>query len=115
MPNIEESSDFRAFLGAILSVVKNVSVESSAYNLNIELDTIMDEQNDRPLSKHKHDIDGSSGDYHSPGTGASTPMTRNHDRDSLLIHTFLGRYQSLGSPAFRLLRLLPTRLKTSKH
>ena len=45
--SIEESSEpFRAFLGAILSVVKDVPVESSAYNPYIQLDTIEEEQDD---------------------------------------------------------------------
>ncbi|KAH9981480.1 hypothetical protein BGW80DRAFT_1434619 [Lactifluus volemus] len=45
--SIQESSEpFRAFLGAILSVVKDVPVESSAYNPNIKLDSIEEEQDD---------------------------------------------------------------------
>jgi hypothetical protein len=68
----ESSKPFRAFLGAILSVVKDVPVESSAYNTNMELDTIEEEQ---PLPED--DIDDGSGE--------------------LLVHTFLGRYRSLGS------------------
>ncbi|KAH9975465.1 hypothetical protein BGW80DRAFT_1436615 [Lactifluus volemus] len=74
--SIQESSEpFRAFLGAILSVVKDVPVESSAYNPNIELDTIEEEQDDGHLPED--DIDDGSGE--------------------LLVHTFLGRYRSLGS------------------
>ncbi len=97
--SIQESFEpFRAFLGAILSVVKDVPVQSSAYNPNIKLDTIEER-------------------------GADTlPMTRSRDRNSrgnteseLLVHTFLGRYRSLGSLTFRLLRLLPNPLKTSKY
>jgi hypothetical protein len=103
--SIEESSEpFRAFLGANLSVVKGVPVESSTYNPNIKLDTI-----DGPLPEY--DIDN-----------AGPPMARSHDRNSrgnteseLLVHTFLGRYRSLGSLTFRLLRLLPKHLKTSKY
>jgi hypothetical protein len=100
--SIQESSEpFRAFLGAILSVVKDVPVESSAYNPNIELDTIEEEQDDGPLP------DDGSGEYQgSSARGADTgsPMTRSRDRNSrgntefeLLVHTFLGRYRSLGS------------------
>jgi hypothetical protein len=74
--SIQESSEpFRAFLGAILSVVKNVPVKSSIYNPNIELDTIGEEQGDGPLPED--DIDDGSGE--------------------LLVHSFLGRYRSLGS------------------
>ncbi|KAH9973315.1 hypothetical protein BGW80DRAFT_1459207 [Lactifluus volemus] len=61
--SIQESSEpFRAFLGAILSVVKDVPVESSAYNPNIELDTIEEEQGD---------IDDGSGEYHNRGNTES--------------------------------------------
>jgi hypothetical protein len=57
--SIQESSEsFRAFLGAILSVVKDVPVESSTYNPNIELDTIPEEQDDGPLPEY--DIDDGS-------------------------------------------------------
>jgi len=111
--SIQESSEpFRAFLGAILSVVKDVPVESSAYNPDIKLDTIEKEKDD------------GSGEYQgSSGRGADNPpMTRSCDRNSrgnteseLLVHTFLGRYRSLGSLTFRLLRLLPNPLKTSKY
>ncbi|KAI0302510.1 hypothetical protein BC826DRAFT_1089655 [Russula brevipes] len=49
--SIEDSSEpFRAFLGAILSVIKGVPVEPSTYNPNIQLDTIEEEQDDGPLS-----------------------------------------------------------------
>jgi hypothetical protein len=104
--SIQESSEpFRAFLGAILSVVKDVPVESSAYNPNMKLDTIEEEQDDGPLPEY--DIDDGSGEYQgSSGRGADTgpPMAHSHDRNSrgnteseLLVHTFLGRYRSLGS------------------
>ena len=57
--SIQESSEpFRAFIGAILSVVKDVPVESSTYNPNIELDTIKEEQDDGPLPEY--DIDDGS-------------------------------------------------------
>ena len=70
--SIEESSEpFRAFLGAILSVVKDVRVESSAYNPNIPLDTITEEQGDGPLPEH--DIDEGSEYQDSSRSGASTP------------------------------------------
>lgn len=96
--SIQESSEpFRAFLGAILSVVKDVPVESSAYNPNIELDTIEEEQDDIDDGSEYQDSSGSGAD-----TGSS--MTRSRDRNSrgntesdLFVHTFLGRYRSLGS------------------
>ena len=99
MPNIEESSEpFRAFIGAVLSVVKDVSVESSAYNPNIKLDAIEEEDDDGSLSEHH--IDDDSGEYQgSSGTGVNTspsPETHSRDRNScgntecdLLVYTFL--------------------------
>ena len=80
--SIEESSEpFRAFLGAILSVVKDVRVESSAYNPNITLDTIEEEQDDGPLPEH--DIDDGSGHQGSSGRGAETPpKARSRHRNS---------------------------------
>jgi hypothetical protein len=97
--SIQESSEpFRAFIGAILSVVKDMPVESSAYNTDIPLDTIEEEQDD---------IDDDSGEYPGSsmgGTDTGPPMTRSRDRNSrgnieseLLVHTFLGQYRSLGS------------------
>ena len=104
--SIQESSEpFRAFLGAILSGVKDVPVKSSAYNPNIQLDTIEEEQDDGALPEY--DIDDGPGEYQGSsvrGTDTGSPMTRSRDRNSrgnikskLLVHTFLGRYRSLGS------------------
>jgi hypothetical protein len=80
MISIEDSSEpFRAFLGAILSVVKGVPVESSAYNSDMEFDTIEKEADDGPLPED--DIDDGSGSYQgSSGGGTATgyPMTRQH-------------------------------------
>lgn len=84
--SIQDSSQpFRVFLGAILTVVKDVPVEPSAYNPNIQLDTIEEEQHDGLLR--------------SSGRGADTgspPITRSRARNShgitkseLLVHTFL--------------------------
>ena len=69
---------FRALLGAILSVVKNVPVEPTGFNPNMSLDTIEEEEDTGPLSKH--DIDdgspyiGPSGDV----MAYSPPITRSH-------------------------------------
>jgi hypothetical protein len=42
--SIKDSSEpFRAFLGAILSVIEGVAVEPSAFNPDMELDTIIEE------------------------------------------------------------------------
>ena len=120
--SIEESSEpFRAFLGAILSVVKDVRVESSAYNPNIILGTIEEEQDDGATPED--DIDDGLEYQGSPGSRAFTPLktrsrahnSRGNTESELLVHTFLGRYQSFGSLTFRLLRLLPDRPKTSKY
>ncbi|KAF8495478.1 hypothetical protein F5888DRAFT_1711201 [Russula emetica] len=82
--SIQESSEpFRAFLGAISSVVKDVPVESSAYNPNIQLDTIEEEQDDGPLPEY--DIDDGSGEYQGSserGTDAGSLMARSRDRNS---------------------------------
>jgi hypothetical protein len=52
--NIEDSSvPFRALLGAILCVVKMVSVEPSEFRLDMEFDTNVEEQDEGPL---QHDI-----------------------------------------------------------
>jgi hypothetical protein len=103
--SIQGSSEpFRAFLGAILSVVKNVPVKSS--NPNIGLDPIKEEEEQDDGPSPEDNIDDSSGEYQgSSGSGADTPpMTRSRGRNShgnteseLLVHTFLGRYRSLGS------------------
>src|ERR1700728_733577 len=56
--SIENSSEpFRAFLGAILSVIKGVPVDPSEYSPDMELDTITEEG---PLSED--DIDDYQGD-----------------------------------------------------
>ena len=112
----DSSQPFRAFLGAILSVVKGVPVESSAYSPDMGLDTIEEDEDD---------IADSSGLYHgSSSRGAATdfPRTRSCARDGhenteseLMVHPFLGRYLPLGSLISRLLRLLPNHLKTSTY
>jgi hypothetical protein len=75
--SIEDSSEpFQAFLGAILSVIKDVPIESSAYNPDIQLDTIEEEQGRG--TEPENDIDDGSGAYRgSSGVGAATgsPMT----------------------------------------
>ena len=92
---------FRAFLGAILSVVKNLPVEPSAYNSDMELDIIKEEEKDGPLPED--DIDDDSGAYHGDSGGRATtsyPATRsrkdeNIDSD-LIVRPFLDRYLLLG-------------------
>ena len=79
--SIEDSSEpFRAFLGAILSVIKGVPVEPSAFNPDMELDTIIEEDEDLgPLPED--DTGDSSGVY--PGSsskGTATEPALTHGR-----------------------------------
>jgi hypothetical protein len=60
--SIEDSSEpFRAFLGAVLSVIKGVSVERSENRPDTELDILLEERDDGPLPEN--DIDDGSGEY----------------------------------------------------
>ncbi|KAF8227898.1 hypothetical protein L208DRAFT_1067652, partial [Tricholoma matsutake] len=71
---------FRAFLGAILSVVKDVSVERSAYSPDMELDIIEEEEDEGPLPED--DIDDDSGAYQGSSGGRATtshPVTRSRE------------------------------------
>jgi hypothetical protein len=101
---IKDSSEpFRAFLGAILSVVKDVPVERSAFNSNMELDIIEEEEDDGPLPEK--DIDDDSGEYEGSSGGTATtsrPATRSRPHDEhentesgLIVRPFHGRYLSL--------------------
>ena len=83
-----ESEPFRAFFGAILSTIENVSVDPSTFKPSMELDTIVEGEDDDfgPLSEN--DIDGCSGPYRSRSSkwaGTSTkPSLRcriKHARD----------------------------------
>ena len=98
---IKDSSEpFRAFLGAILSVVKDVPVERSAYSSDMELD-IIDEEDVSPLPED--DIDDDSGTYRGSSGGKATtsyPATRSREDENtesdLIVRPFLGRYSLLG-------------------
>jgi hypothetical protein len=78
MISIEDSSvPFRAFLGAILSIVKDVRVEPSEFNPEMQLDTIIEDTDEGPLPED--DIDDGSGAYpgsSSRGISTDPPMTR---------------------------------------
>ena len=81
MISIDGSSvPFRALLGAILSVVKKVPVEPTEFNPNMELDTLVEEQNEGPLPGDVVD-DGSA---YSASSGEEIandpPNTRNRHR-----------------------------------
>jgi len=70
--SIEDSSEpFRAFLGAILSVIKGVPVEPSTFNADMKLDTIIEDEDLGPLPED--DTGDSSGVY----PGSSRGLQRN--------------------------------------
>jgi hypothetical protein len=78
----DSSEPFRAFLGAILSVVKDVPVERSAYKSDMKLDIITEEEDDSPLPED--DIDGGLGAYQDSSGGMATtsrPATRSRAHD----------------------------------
>ena len=85
--SIEDSSEpFRAFLGAILSVVEGVAVGPSTFDPAMEFDTIKEEEDAGVLSEN--DIDGNSGAYRgrlSTGTARGPPSTRNRATESGLM------------------------------
>ncbi len=90
--SIEDSSEpFRAFLGAILSVVEGVPVEPSTFN--VELDIIIEEDED-PGVLSENDIDDNSGAYRgrsSTGTARDPPLTRNRARDQAMEPELMAR------------------------
>lgn len=56
--SIQNSSEpFQAFLGAILSVHKNVPVDHGTYDLSIELDTINEEESQNFSSENDNSGD----------------------------------------------------------
>jgi hypothetical protein len=72
--SVDNSSiPFRAFLGAILSVIKAVPVEPSESSPDLQLDTIFEDKDDGPLPQD--DVDDGSG-----GMSANPPMTRGRTR-----------------------------------
>ena len=99
---IKDSSEpFRAFLGAILSVIKDVPVERSAYSSDMELDIIEEEEEDGPLPEDV--IGDDSGAYQGSSGGWATtshPATRSREDENteseLIVRPFLGRYFFLG-------------------
>jgi hypothetical protein len=85
--SIEDSSEpFRAFLGAILSVLKDVPVEPSIFSPNLEFDPIEEKEIPGPLLED--DIGDQSGSHR----GSSTPQTHSHSRKSnesgLMVRSF---------------------------
>ena len=93
----DSSEPFRAFLGAVLSVVKDVPVERSAYSSNMKLDIIKEDDGPSP----EDDIDDDSGAHQGSSGGNATtshPPTRSRTQDEhesdLIVRRFLGRYLS---------------------
>jgi hypothetical protein len=99
--SIKDSSEpFRAFLGAILSVLKGAHIEPSTFNPDMQLDTIIEDTDEGPLPED--DIDDHSGAYpggSSKGGATEPPMTRyrsraGHDNaePGLMVCLFVGSY-----------------------
>ncbi|KIM80579.1 hypothetical protein PILCRDRAFT_73114 [Piloderma croceum F 1598] len=77
----DSSKPFQAFLGAILSIVKGVPVESSAYNSDMQFDTI-EEEDDGPSPEDNIDDDsGVNRGSSARGAATGSPMTRSHPSD----------------------------------
>ena len=83
---IKDSSEpFRAFLGAILSVVRDVPVEGSTYSS--DMDAIEEEEDDGPLPED--DIDN-SGAYQGSLSGRATGSRKDENNESeLIVRPFL--------------------------
>ena len=79
MISIKDSSQpFRSFLGAILSVTEGVSVDPSTFDPDMELDTIIEEDED-PSSPPEDDVSDGTGGYQGSSSQAATterPLTR---------------------------------------
>jgi hypothetical protein len=94
MCSIENSSaPFRAFLGAMLSVLKGVPVQPSIFDSDMELDCIPEEEDKGLLP-----IDDGSGAY--PGslmTHSRGPVDREASEYGLMVRPMPSRYLSRGS------------------
>jgi hypothetical protein len=77
MMSIEDSSEpFRAFLGAILSVIQGVAVEKSLFDPDMELDIIKeDKDKDAGILLEDH-IDDGPGAYPGPSSTGTTAEPR---------------------------------------
>lgn len=101
MCSIEDSSEpFRAFLGALLSVLEDVPVDPSIFNPAMKPDVILEEVDYGPLPED--DIDDGSGAYRgSSNTTISSkrPATRGHEaaESGLMVRPIPGRCLSLDS------------------
>ena len=101
--SIKDSSEpGRAFLGAVLSVAKDVPVERSTYSSNMKLDIIKEEEDEGFLPED--DIDDDSGAYLGSSGGKATTSypavcRRAHDEhdSELIVRPFLRQYLSLST------------------
>ena len=67
MISIEDSSvPFRALLGAVLSIVKNIAVEPIKFNPNMTLDPVVEKQAEGPLLTEDNIDDGLASSEDSP-------------------------------------------------
>ena len=99
--SIKDSSEpFRAFLGAILSVLKDTHIEPSTFNPDMQLDIIIGDTNGGLLSEDTiHDHPGASPGSSSKGGASEPPTTRylsraGHDNaePELMVCPFVGSY-----------------------
>jgi hypothetical protein len=85
MISIKDSTiPFRAFLGAILSEINEVSVDPSTFDPHMELDTIAELQDNDSGPLPEGDISDGSGPYRgssSKGTATEPPVTGSRARD----------------------------------
>jgi hypothetical protein len=99
-PEVSIKEPFRAFLDAILSVVKDVAVKPSVYSSDMELDTIEEEDNG-PLPGD--DMNNNLGVHQGSSCGRShsihSHVHEEHEntQSELFVCAFLGRYLSVGS------------------
>jgi hypothetical protein len=100
---------FRAFLGTILSVLKGAYIEPSTFNLDMQLDVIIEDTDEGPLPEVIDDRPGAYPGISSKGGTTEPQMTRyrshaGHDNAEprLMVCPFVGSYVG-DSPTLRLL------------
>jgi hypothetical protein len=99
--SIKDSSEpFRAFLGAILSVLKDAHIQPSTFNPDMQFDTIIEDTDEGRLLED--DVDDHPGAYpgsSNKGSATEPPTTRYHsraghdnDEPGLMVCPFVGSY-----------------------
>jgi hypothetical protein len=122
--SIKDSSEpFRAFLGTILSVLKGAYIEPSTFNLDLQLDAIIEDTDESHLPED--DIDDRPGAYpgiSSKGGTTEPQMTRyrscaGHDNAEpvLMVCPLAVICCVADSPTLRLLPRPPAHLSPSKY